>query len=119
MTDRIDLTGIEVLARHGVFPVERERPQLFRVDVTAYLDLDRAARSDDLADTLDYGTLASEIEKVVSSESHQLIERVARSVVDVVLSHEIVERVSVTIHKPEAPVDVPFRDVSVTVERGR
>lgn len=74
MTDRIDLAGIEVLAKHGVYPEEKERLQPFIVDVTAHLDLAPAGRSDDLADTLDYGALASEIEKVVASESHQLIE---------------------------------------------
>ena len=80
MTDRIDLAGIEVLAKHGVYPEEKERLQPFIVDVTAHLDLAPAGRSDDLADTLDYGALASEIEKVVASESHQLIERVAQRI---------------------------------------
>ncbi|HLV90813.1 MAG: dihydroneopterin aldolase [Acidimicrobiales bacterium] len=119
MTDRIDLAGIEVLAKHGVYPEEKERLQPFIVDVTAHLDLAPAGRSDDLADTLDYGALASEIEKVVASESHQLIERVAQTVAETVLSHEIVDRVEVTIHKPEAPVEVSLRDISVTIERSR
>ncbi|MFO7300307.1 MAG: dihydroneopterin aldolase [Actinomycetes bacterium] len=119
MSDRIDLKGIEVLAVHGVYPEERERPQLFRVDVTAHLDLGPAGRSDDLAQTLDYGKLASEIAGVVRSESHQLIERVAQSVADAVLAHEIVDRVTVTVHKPQAPVEVELADVSVTIERER
>src|SRR5690606_29636127 len=119
VTDRIDLAGIEVLAKHGVYPEEKERLQPFIVDVTAHLDLAPAGRSDDLADTLDYGALASEIEKVVASESHQLIERVAQTVAETVLSHEIVDRVEVTIHKPEAPVEGAWRGTSLSIERGR
>lgn len=119
MTDRIDLTGIEVFARHGVYPEEKEKAQVFRVDVTAFVDLAPAGESDDLADTLDYGSLASEIREVVGSETHQLIERVAQTVAEAVLAHDPVERVAVTIHKPNAPVEVALSDVSVTIERSR
>ena len=119
MNDRIDLEGIEVLARHGVYPEENERAQVFKVDVTAYLDLEPPGRSDDLGDTLDYGALASEVREVVGSETNRLIERVAQRVADAVLAHDRVEKVAVTIHKPHAPVDVALTDVSVTIERSR
>lgn len=119
MTDRIDLTGIEVLARHGVLEEEQERAQVFRVDVTAYLDLTVPGETDLVSDTLDYSVLALEVREVVGSESHSLIETVAARTAEVVLAHDKVERVVVTIHKPEAPIDVAFDDVSVTVDRSR
>jgi dihydroneopterin aldolase len=119
VTDSIDLKGIEVYARHGVFEFEQERAQVFLVDVTAHLDLSRPGATDDLADTLDYGLLAAEIREVVGGESHKLIERVAHRVAEAVLAHDVVDRVVVTIHKPDAPVDVVLRDVSVTVDRTR
>ena len=119
MTDRIDLTGIEVLARHGVLQEEQQRAQVFRVDVTAYLDLTVPGKTDQVSDTLDYSVLALEVREVVGSESHNLIETVAARTAEVVLAHDKVERVVVTIHKPEAPIDVAFDDVSVTVERSR
>lgn len=119
MADQIRLTGLEVLAKHGVHPEEQERAQVFRVDVTAFLDLSQPGESDDLEDTLDYGTLAVEVREVVGSESHSLIERVAARVAETVLAHETVEQVVVTVHKPEAPVDVALDDVSVTVDRRR
>ena len=119
MTDRIDLKGIEVYARHGVLDVEQEKAQMFRVDVTAFIDLTAPGASDDLTDTLDYGLLANEVREVVGGESHSLIERVATRVADVVLSHDEVNRTVVTIHKPDAPVDVAFDDISVTVDRSR
>ena len=119
MTDRIELTGIEVFARHGVYPEEKERAHVFKVDVVLYADLSTAGASDDLEDTIDYGLLASEIREVVGSETHQLIERVAESVATVALAHDRAERVRVTIHKPDAPVDVALSDVSVTIERSK
>jgi 7,8-dihydroneopterin aldolase/epimerase/oxygenase len=119
VTDRIRLTGIEVFARHGVYPAEKEHAQVFVVDVTAHADLAAAGESDDLADTVDYGSLASEIREVVGSETHQLIERVAHRVAEVVLDHGRIDEVEVTIHKPNAPVDVALQDVAVTIRRSR
>lgn len=119
MNDRIEIKGLEVLARHGVLAREQERAQVFRVDVSAYTDLARPGRSDDLSDALDYSELALEIREVVGAESHKLIETVAARVADAVMAHPQVERAVVTIHKPDAPIDVVFEDVSVTIERVR
>lgn len=119
MTDRIDLTGIEVYAKHGVLDQEQEKAQVFRVDVTAYTDLSVPGETDDLADALDYSTLALEVREVVGSESHRLIETVAGRVAESILAHPQVAKAVVTIHKPNAPIDMAFDDVSVTIERTR
>jgi dihydroneopterin aldolase len=119
LNDRIDLTGIEVYAKHGVLSQEQERAQVFRVDVSAYMDLSIPGRSDDLADALDYSTLALEIRETVGAESNKLIEAVAARVAEVVMAHPQIDRCVVTIHKPDAPIDVVFDDVSVTIERSR
>lgn len=119
MNDRIDLIGIEVFAKHGVYDHEQERAQVFKVDVTLFTDLSAAATSDDLADTIDYSALAIEIREVVGAESNRLIETVAARVADTVMSHPQVSRSQVTIHKPNASMDLVFEDVSVTIERSR
>lgn len=119
MNDRLDLTGIEVYAKHGVLEHEQEKAQVFKVDVTAYTDLSRPGETDDLSDALDYSELALEVREAVGSESYKLIETVAAKVSDVVMSHPQVVRSVVTIHKPAAPIDVVFEDVSVTVDRSR
>jgi len=119
VTDRIEVTGIEVLARHGVLEQEKTETQLFRVDLTVHLDLAPAGISDDLADTVDYGRLAQTAHDLVSSESHQLIETVAHRVAEKVLEDPRVDRVSVTVHKPNAPIDLTYGDVAVTVDRAR
>ncbi len=119
MTDQIDLEGIEVYARHGVLASEQEKAQVFRIDVSVFTDLGAAGASDDLDDTLDYSELALEVREVVGSESHRLIERVAARVAEVVMAHDRVDACRVTIHKPGAPIEVAFGDVSVTIERAR
>jgi dihydroneopterin aldolase len=119
LTDRIDLTGIEVYAKHGVLDREQEKAQVFRVDVTAFTDLSIPGQTDDLSDALDYSTLALEVREVVGSESHKLIETVAGRVAEAVLAHHQVTRAVVTIHKPNAPIDLAFDDVSVTIVRSR
>lgn len=119
MTDRIEIKGIEVYAKHGVLVQEQERAQVFKVDVSAYMDLTRPGQTDNLEDALDYSELALEVREVVGSESHQLLETVAAKVSDAVMSHTQVTRSIVTIHKPDAPIDLVFEDVSVTVERLR
>jgi dihydroneopterin aldolase len=119
VTDRIDLTGIEVWARHGVLPEEKANEQLFVVDVAVFVDTRRAAASDDLNDTIDYGKLVDAIHDLVARESHNLIETVAHRVAVRVLEDPRVERVIVTVHKPQAPIVVAFGDVSVTIDRTR
>jgi dihydroneopterin aldolase len=119
MTDRITLTGLRVAGRHGVFEHERRDGQDFLVDVTVWLDLDRAGATDDLADTLDYGDLAHRAAAIVGGPPCDLIESVAAKVADDVLTDERVHAVEVTIHKPSAPIPLTFADVSVTARRSR
>lgn len=119
MSDRIALSGIEVFARHGVLDREQEEGQLFAIDVDLSLDLTAPGHSDCLTDTVDYGALAGRIHDLVSSERWNLIEKVAQRVADLVLENSLVEAVTVTVHKPQAPIEVPFRDVTVTITRSR
>lgn len=115
--DSITLQGLRIPANHGVTDREREEGQTFLVDVTAWLDLSEAGLADDLSATLDYGVLAEAIHHRVSGERWKLIERVAERVADLVLEDRRVEKVNVTVHKPEAPIAVEFGDVAVTVVR--
>lgn len=119
MSDTIELVGLRGHGHHGVYAEERAAGQPFEVDVRLTLDLSAAARSDDVVDTVHYGELAQQVVAVVEGEPVQLIETLAERVAATCLAHELVRQVRVTVHKPEAPIDVPFRDVTVTIERGR
>lgn len=115
--DTITLTGLRANAFHGVFDNERRDGQVFVVDVVAHLDLSSAGRADDLEQTVHYGVLAEEVVAAVESDPVDLIETVAERVAAVVLAHAAVRVVVVTIHKPQAPITVPFDDVAVTITR--
>jgi 7,8-dihydroneopterin aldolase/epimerase/oxygenase len=117
--DRIELRGLRVRGRHGVFDHERRDGQDFVVDITAWLDLSAAAASDDLADTLHYGEFAERAAAIVAGEPHDLIESVAGRIADDVLTDERVQAVEVTLHKPQAPIPLEFADVAVVVSRSR
>ena len=117
MDDAIILRGLRIPARHGVTGQEKAAGQMFVVDVVCRLDLSAAARSDDLADTLDYGALAEAVHLRVSGERWNLIERVAERVAELVLKDPRVDRVEVTVHKPQAPIPVEFEDAAVRVVR--
>ncbi|BBA98005.1 putative dihydroneopterin aldolase [Actinacidiphila reveromycinica] len=117
--DRITLRGLAVRGHHGVFAHEREEGQTFVVDLSLGLDTAPAAAGDDLTRTVHYGVLAEQVAAVVSGEPVDLIETLAQRIADTCLGHAEVEEVEVTVHKPEAPVSVPFDDVAVTITRRR
>jgi dihydroneopterin aldolase len=117
--DTIELRGLRGHGHHGVYEEERRTGQLFLVDVTLWLDLSDAGRSDDVSDTVHYGELAAAVVAVVEGEPVQLIETLAERVAATCLDRDRVDRVRVTVHKPEAPIEVTFADVAVTIERGR
>lgn len=119
MTDRIDITGIEVTARHGVLASEKVDPQRFLIDVTLFTNHQPAADTDDVGDTIDYGSIALEVHDLAARESHDLIETLASNLVSMLLEDDRVRRAVVTVHKPQAPIQVAFNDVSVTVDRSR
>ena len=111
--DQIRLTGITATGYHGVFEHERREGQTFVADVVVHLDTRRAAARDDLAHTLHYGELAEQVSAVLSGEPVDLIETVAERIAATVLAHGIVQAVDVSVHKPQAPIEVPFGDVVV------
>jgi dihydroneopterin aldolase len=117
--DRITLTGLRVRANHGVFDFEREQGQEFVIDVSVVVDLRAAASADDLTQTVHYGELAEAVVAAVERDPVDLIETVAERVADVALSFPAAIEVAVTVHKPQAPITVPFADVTVSIVRGR
>ncbi len=120
MADRIMLTDLRVWARHGVYEQEKREGQEFSVDVALWADLGAAAATDDVHSTVHYGELAERVAGIVGGEPRDLIETVAAAVADDVLAaHEQVHTAEVTIHKPQAPIEVPFGDVAVTIRRFR
>lgn len=112
----IRLTGVEAVGHHGVLPQERRDGQRFVVDVELGLERDR---SDDLAGTVNYAEVAAAVVRDVERDPLDLIESLADRIADTLLRLAGVDWLRVTVHKPQAPVGVPFGDVAVSVTRER
>lgn len=118
MADRISLTGLSARGHHGVFDFERRDGQMFTCDVTIWADLTAAAASDDVDDTIDYGTVAGIVHDHLTGRPRDLIEAVAGGIVDEILTMSpLIHAVEATVHKPSAPIPHKFSDVSVTIRR--
>jgi len=120
MSDRISISGIRATGHHGVYEHERRDGQEFVADLVLELPLASAAASDDVADTVHYGEVAEHVAALLAGEPVNLLETLATRITDAVLdTRPLVTAVTVTIHKPQAPIPVPFGDVSVTIRRER
>src|SRR5690625_2541984 len=115
--DVIRLVGLGGIGRHGVLPEERRDGQQFLVDLDIHVDTTAAAAHDDLSRTVDYAAVAGEVNAIIEGEPLNLIETLAARIADAVLNHGGVRAVGVTVHKPEAPLGLPFTDVQVQIHR--
>ena len=117
--DLITLTGLRGFGHHGVFDFETQDGQEFVVDLEIALDIRPASTSDDVVDTIHYGELAVAVVGIVTGEPVQLIETLAERIAALVLEYPQTIAVTVTVHKPQAPIATPFGDVAVTIARKR
>lgn len=115
--DRIELRGLRVHGNHGVFDFEKRDGQDFVIDVTLHTCVSRAAATDDIGDTIHYGELAEDVAHIVEDNTFDLIETLASRIAEHCLG--LAEHVEVVVHKPGAPIQRSFNDVSVTVVRSR
>ena len=116
---RIEVRDLQVLGVHGVLPEERGRAQPFALDLDVRLDTRRAAASDDLDDTVDYGSLCRRAAEVVAGTSYRLLEALGDAVARAVLEDHRVMGVAVTVRKLRPPIPLQVGSVGVRVVRGR
>ena len=118
MADLIEIKGIKSFGYHGVFESEKVTGQDFYVDVALEVDLTRASLSDDVADTIDYAEVTDLVVAEITGEPVSLIEKLAGNIADrIKANYPQAVRVSVTVHKPQAPVKAEVKDISVTINR--
>jgi dihydroneopterin aldolase len=117
MSDKISIKGIQALGYHGLLDDERKNGQLFIVDVEVELDLSKAAKSDDINNSVDYNALAVLIHNEITGPAVNLIESLAHRIGKKALnSFKEIDEIKVTVHKPKAPIEVSFTDVSVSIK---
>ena len=117
--DRLAVRGLAIHGHHGVFEHERRDGQEFVIDLVLGMDTRAAAGSDDLRDTVDYGSLVDQVTTAVADDPVDLIETLAQRIADVCLRNALVDTVEVTVHKPHAPIQATFEDVALTINRSR
>lgn len=117
--DEIHIDNLEVYAHHGVFPEEKEKGQLFYVNLSLYADTRRAGQQDELTLSTHYGEVCHMVTRWMQEHTYDLIETVAETVAEQVLLHyPLVRALDVEICKPHAPIGLPFGSVSVKLHRG-
>ena len=117
--DELTVRGVECFGHHGVFDFEKRDGQTFVIDLTLGVATARAAASDDLHDTVDYGSLVAAVRAAVETDPVDLIETLAQRIADVCLADDRVAWTRVTVHKPDAPIEATFADVALTITRKR
>jgi len=120
MSDQIVLTGIHGFGYHGLFEQERIDGQDFFVDLTLEVDLRAASTSDAISDTVNYAEITDLVVEEITTNPVNLIEKLAGRIADRVLTQHVkVDSVTVTVHKPQAPVAAQLKDIVVVVTRTR
>jgi len=118
MADLIEIKGIKSFGYHGVLESEKVTGQDFYVDVVLEVDLSRASVSDDVADTINYAEVTDLVVREITGAPVSLIEKLAGNIADrIKATYPQAATISVTVHKPQAPVNAQVKDISVTINR--
>ena len=118
--DRILIKGLRVFSYIGVNPEEKRDGQPFDIDLELYADLSKAGQSDDLNDTVNYAKVAKLAAEVLGEQKYDLVEKAAQCIVEEIFAHYgLVERVKITLKKPQAPMRGEFEYVGVLLDRRR
>ncbi|MSO43480.1 MAG: dihydroneopterin aldolase [Candidatus Planktophila sp.] len=120
MSDQILLEGIHGFGYHGLLEHERTNGQDFYVDLTLDVDLRAASLSDSIDDTVNYAEITDLVVAAITTNPVSLIEKLAGRIAEQILTaHPKVNAVTVTVHKPQAPVAASFKDIAVQITRTR
>ena len=116
--DQIIIKGLEVFGKHGVFKEEQEKGQIFKVNATLYFDTAKAGRTDELEDSVDYGKICELIKEFMTQYRMNLLETIANRLArKILMAYPEIEAVTLEIEKPQAPIPMPFENVSVKIHR--
>ncbi len=117
--DKIIIKELEVYANHGVLKEERELGQKFLVSCNMYLDVKKAAKDDDLGETIDYGKVCFRITRFLTDHTYKLIETAAEKLAkELLYTIPAIQKLDLEIYKPWAPVGLPLSTVGVSISRG-
>jgi len=117
--DKILIGGLQFFGHHGVSEEERRCGGRFQVDLEIYCDLSRAAESDDLSHTIDYGKVCQLVEQIGRETEHHLLESLAEAMAKEVLEGFPAQGLLIRLQKLNPPLDSRLGFVGVEIKRGR
>jgi dihydroneopterin aldolase len=115
--DLISLTGIRCYGYTGFLPEEQVLGQWFEVDLTIWVNLEAAGKSDNIEDTLDYRKAIELVKHQIGTKKYALVEKLAAAIAEDVLQLEKVEKVRVQLSKPAAPIPDFGGKISIDITR--
>ena len=119
MSDFIEIEGISGFGYHGLFDHERKNGQSFSADVKLELDGKKASKSDEISDAVDYSQVIKVVHEIIIGEPVNLIERLAEKIASALLKGFPIKSVEVVLHKANAPVGLPVKDIAVRIKRSK
>lgn len=115
--DYIKITGLKIFAHHGVFEEETQNGQDFYVNARLYVDMTRAGVTDELTDSVHYGEVCMFMTRFLQENTYKLLEKAATETAKAVLRQfPLLSGIQIELCKPNAPIPLPFENVSVTRE---
>lgn len=118
--DKIVLKNMKFYGYHGLFQEEKKLGQPFYVDLQLFLSLEKAGKSDNMEDSIDYGHVFEVVKRVVQNDTKNLIEAVAQSIADqLLMTFPLLESCHVKVKKPNPPIRGHYDFVAVEIYRER
>ncbi|MBQ4153783.1 MAG: dihydroneopterin aldolase [Clostridia bacterium] len=118
--DEIIIKGLKIFAYHGVNPEETENGQEFELDITLFTNLEKARKTDDLEETINYAKARKVINAAMTEKPYKLIERAAEEVANRLIENfPKLMSVEVLLKKPNAPMSGVFDYVAVRIRKDR
>lgn len=115
--DKIFLHELKVDTIIGIWEWERRIRQTVVIDLEMSADIAKAAATDDVADTLNYKSVAKRVQDFVAESRFQLVETLAEKIAGIIRDEFDVQWVRVRVNKPGAIRG--SKDVGVLIERGK
>ena len=115
--DSIRIKNLKISARHGIYEFGKEKDGIFEIDINLYLPLLKAGKSDRLEDTINYEDIISTVTKAFTEKQYALVEAAAQSVCDRLLNDFKIDKITIRVRKPHAPIDADFEAVEVQLNR--
>lgn len=114
--DELKLSDLSFWAYHGVLESEQSQGQRFVVDCAYTLDTTHCA--DDVSNTVNYAALADELVAFCQNKRYRLIETLVNKLAaHLLFCFPLIRSLTLTLHKPQAPISLSFSDVTITVTR--